>query len=55
MPFAQKAFLPQTIHISEIYSDPAPTPTEGDEQSPQDPFYQGQKGHSCEDRQNPDQ
>ena len=55
MPFAQMTLLPQTIQTVEIFSDPAPTPTEGDEHSPQDPFYQGQKGHSCEERQNPDQ
>lgn len=53
--FAQMALLPQTIQTSEIYSDPAPTPAEGDEHSPQDLFYQGQKGHSCEELQNPDQ
>lgn len=49
------ALLPQTIQTSEIYSDPAPNPTEGDEHSTQDPFYQGQKGRSCEELQNPDQ
>ena len=49
------ALLPQTIQTSEIYSDPAPHPTEGDEHSPQDPFYQGQKGRLYEEPQNPDQ
>ena len=49
------ALLPQTIQTSEIYSDPAPHPTEGDEHSTQDPFYQGQKGCLYEELQNPDQ